>query len=137
MDSYFHRVQQSTPTRFWINNVTRQEADLALSAGAVGCTQNPAFSWKILNGSEDAQYAADLVKQYIAAEDDDTEVLVRLQRTLIGNIAQHFIPLYEKTHGRWGYVSIQGSPTQEDAESIIRFAPYNREAAPNIMANRS
>ena len=44
--SYFHRVQGATPTRFWINNVTRAEAEYALDAGAVGCTQNPAYTWR-------------------------------------------------------------------------------------------
>ena len=38
---YFKRVTDQTPTRFWINNVTAKEADMALEEGAVGCTQNP------------------------------------------------------------------------------------------------
>ena len=28
-NTYFHRVQAQTPTRLWINNVTRSEANLA------------------------------------------------------------------------------------------------------------
>ena len=41
MNGYFHRVNEQTPTRFWINNVTRKEAHMAIEAGACGCTQNP------------------------------------------------------------------------------------------------
>ena len=37
-NTYFHRVHAQTPTRFWINNVTREQAHLAIEAGAVGCT---------------------------------------------------------------------------------------------------
>jgi len=132
--NYFHRVQKQTPTRFWINNVTEEEANLALAEGAHGCTQNPSYSWKILNGSKDSEYASNLLKSIMKEEPDDTEALVQLQRALVGRIAKCFMPLYEKSHGKFGYVSIQGDPFQEDAESILRFARFNREAGPNIMA---
>ena len=48
-ETYFHRVQAQTPTKFWINNVTRNEARLAIDAGAVGCTTNPSYTWKMIN----------------------------------------------------------------------------------------
>ena len=41
--NYFKRVQERTATRFWINNVTRKQAALAIENGAVGCTQNPSY----------------------------------------------------------------------------------------------
>ena len=134
MKDYFVRVQKMTPTRFWINNVTHAQADLALEAGAVGCTQNPSYTWKILNGSEDSEMAKQKAIEIMRTEPDDNEVLVKLQRELIGGIAKHFMPLYEASHGKLGYVSIQGDPFQEDTESIIRFARYNRQISPNIMA---
>ena len=40
---YFQRVKALTKTRMWINNVTPLEAHLAINAGAIGCTQNPAM----------------------------------------------------------------------------------------------
>ena len=46
--TYFHRVNELTPTRFWINNVTQEEAKRALAEGACGCTQNPAYVWKMM-----------------------------------------------------------------------------------------
>lgn len=45
---YFHRVAALTPTKMWINNVTPQEAEWAIAAGAMGCTQNPSYTWKML-----------------------------------------------------------------------------------------
>lgn len=131
---YFKEVARLSSTRFWINNVTEEEAELALAAGAVGCTQNPSYTWKILNGSADADKAIEILKGIMAEEKDDSEALAKLQRELIGQIAKHFMPLYESSHGRQGYVSIQGDPFKEDAENIIRFARYNRLAGPNIMA---
>ncbi len=41
--SYFHRVHDVIPTRFWINNLTLEQAKLAIEAGAIGCTTNPEF----------------------------------------------------------------------------------------------
>jgi hypothetical protein len=39
---YLLRVVNQTPTEFWVNNPTRQQADLAVAHGASGCTNNPA-----------------------------------------------------------------------------------------------
>jgi Transaldolase len=132
-EHYFKRVQKSTPTRFWINNVTREEAKLAVDEGAEGCTQNPSYTSKILHGP-DAGYATELIKKAIGEGHKDDEILVGLQRELVGTVAKEFLPLYESSRGKHGYVSIQGDPFKEDAESIIRFAHFNREAGENIMA---
>lgn len=131
--SYFHRVTAQTPTRFWINNVTREEAQLAIDEGAVGCTQNPSYVWKMLSHETESGYATDLLKE-ILEKGGEIDPQVQLQRTLVGNVAKIFLPMYEQTNGKWGYVSIQGDPFKEDTESIIKFAEYNREAGPNIMA---
>lgn len=131
---YFKRVQQQTPTRFWINNVTRQEAMLALDAGAVGCTQNPSYTWKMLNGSSDCEYAKELLTAILKEETDDTWAQARLQRELVRGIAKAFMPLYQSSNKKLGYVSIQGDPFHEDSDTIIRYARFNREAGPNIMA---
>lgn len=132
---YFQRVQEQTPTRFWINNVTRAQADRAIEAGACGCTQNPAYTWKMLTSDDAAEQAYVLAQldAILDSEADDGMALAALQRTLIGRIAEVFRPMYEQSHGRCGYVSIQGDPLHEDAETILRFARYNREAGPNIM----
>lgn len=134
MNDYFKRVRKQTATRFWINNVTHAQADLALTAGASGCTQNPAYTWKILNGSEDKSLADRLLSEIIKTERDDTKALVQLQRELVAGIAEHFMPLYKVSHGKEGFVSIQGDPLHEDVNTIIDCARFNCEKAPNIMA---
>lgn len=132
--TYFHRVQQQTSTRFWINNVTRTQARLAIEAGAVGCTQNPSYTWKILQSDEEREHAISKLDAILKSEKDDNEALVKLQRELVADIAQIFLPQYERSGGREGFVSIQGDPFHEDTETIIRHARYNHEASPNIMA---
>lgn len=131
---YFHRVSAQTPTRFWINNVTRDEADLAIEAGAVGCTQNPAYAYKMLVHEKEKVFALSKLDSFITQYDDDDMVQEALQRDLVGNIAKHFLPLYERSQGKAGYVSVQGNPFKEDTENIVRNARFNREAGINIMA---
>lgn len=132
---YFHRVMEQTPTRFWINNVTREEATLALEAGAVGCTQNPSYTFKMMKMPGEKEHAFQLLDAILPKAKDDTEALVKLQRDLVAGIARSFLPLYTSSHGRLGYVSIQGDPLHEDTDTIIRHARINRTGTPpNIMA---
>lgn len=132
MASYFHRVSAQTPTKFWINNVTRKQAEMAIEAGAVGCTQNPAYTWKILQ-SEDKDYAVELLDEILRSEPDDNTAVVMLQRALVEKVAEYFLPLYESSGGKYGYVSIQGDPFHEDCESIVKWGRFNAEHYPNIM----
>lgn len=133
-NGYFHRVQVQTPTRFWINNVTRNEAQLALRAGAVGCTQNPSYIWKMIQHAEEADYVIPKIDRLIETEKDDNEVAIKLQKELIAKIAEAFLPLYEESGGEYGFVSIQGDPFKEDTQTILRYAHFHCEAGPNIMA---
>ena len=133
--NYFHRVSEQTATRFWINNVTRQEAEWAIAEGAVGCTQNPSYVWKMLSHENEREYAEQLLKEIIVKNPDasNDDIQVMLQRELVARIAEIFRPMYEAGNGQSGFVSIQGNPFMEDAESIIRYAEYNHEAGENIM----
>lgn len=131
---YFERVKEQTPTRFWINNVTREEAKLAIEAGATGCTQNPAYTWKMLCHEDGRAHAKEQIEGYLGKGLDTTDIQVRVQRDLVGEIAKIFMPLYESSRGEAGFVSIQGDPFHEDAETMIRHACFNHEAGPNVMA---
>lgn len=134
MADYFKRVQSQTATKFWINNVTENEAHLAIDAGACGCTQNPSYTWKMLNHPTDSSVAKAKLTELLKEEKDDDAVMLRLQRSLVGDISDIFMPMYEASHGKAGYVSIQGNPFKEDVDSILKAARFNREANPNIMA---
>ena len=131
--SYFKRVAAQSKTRFWINNVTLEEADLALANGATGCTQNPSYTYKMLVHPAGKDHAYALLKQIAADEPDDTNVQIILQRQLVGEVAQRFLPLYEQSGGKLGYVSIQGDPFDESYENIMEKARFNRQAGPNVM----
>ncbi|NLX76286.1 MAG: hypothetical protein GXZ01_02755 [Clostridiaceae bacterium] len=128
---YFRRVSELTPTRLWVNNVTREQARKGIEAGAVGCTQNPSYVSKMLQFDPDL--CRSLFDKWIETEDDDNEVLIQVQAELVGLIAEEFLPLYEESCGKLGYVTIQGDPFNETTESILRQAEIARQYGPNIM----
>jgi len=131
MAGYFKRVTQMTPTRLWVNNVTAEQAKEGIAAGAVGCTQNPSYVSKMLKA--DPELSLKLIDKWIAGSDDDNEVLINAQAELVGLIAKEFLPLYESSHGKSGYVTIQGDPFQENTEAIMRQAKIARAYGPNVM----
>lgn len=128
---YFHRVTELTPTRFWINNVTEQEALWAIEEGAVGCTQNPAYVWKMMQHEELRPKINALIEKY--KDLSVTDIVVNLQRDLVKEITDIFKPVYEGSGGKLGYVSIQGDPFHEDCDTIVKYGLFNREANENIM----
>lgn len=133
-NDYFHRIAKLTPTKFWINNVTRKEAELAIEAGAVGCTQNPSYTWKMLNHPEEKEYANQILLESMRESDNKDMIASTFQRKLITGIAKKFMHVYEKTNGEHGYVSIQGDPIHEhDPQVIIDEARLNRSISPNMM----
>ena len=46
--TYFNRLYEQYDNRFWINNPSGKECDLAISACAVNCTTNPQYCQKLL-----------------------------------------------------------------------------------------
>jgi transaldolase len=130
---YFIRVTEQSPTMFWINNPTRRQAEMALEHGALGCTNNPSYTQKMIDHPEEGEYALELLDESICECDDDWETAEIFQRKMVKPIAEKFMPLYEKSNGQHGYVSIQGDPINEDdPDAVIRGARANRVVAPNI-----
>ena len=132
--NYFQRVRDLTPTKFWINNVSRQEAEEGLAAGAVGCTQNPSYTWKMITHPQEGEHTLQVLRETLKESGDDNEVECILQRKLVKRISDAFMPLWKSSHGRLGYVSIQGDPIHEDDPMvIIEEARKNRQMNPNVM----
>ena len=128
---YFHRVNAMTPTRFWVNNVTPEQARAGIGAGAIGCTQNPSYVAKMFEMRPD--YCRDMAKKYIAQHASDTDVLIHMQAELVGEIAKEFLPLYEASNGLHGHVTIQGDPFDENTPAILRQAEIAMKYGPNVM----
>lgn len=132
-ESYFIRVTRQTPTEFWINNPTRLHADLAISHGATGCTNNPSYTQKMLDHPAESAYAHQILDETLRDFQDDNAAIAEFQRRMVKPITEKFLPIYTRTRGCQGYVSIQGDPVREDdPDVIIHEAIENRKVAPNI-----
>jgi transaldolase len=88
----------------------------------------------MLTNEDEKNHVLKLLKDIMAEEKDNNVALVKLQRDLVREIAKCFLPLYESSGARRGFVCIQGDPFHEDRDTIIKYARFNREAGPNIMA---
>ncbi len=133
-DKYFKRVAALTPTKYWINNPTREETDWAIAQGAVGCTCNPSYCGKMLfDRPNEKDYVSDELDKVLMGVDTATGVEEDLQRQLVSVIAEKFMQLYNEKPREQGYVSIQGDPINEDdPEVVIREARKNRAVGENI-----
>jgi transaldolase len=133
MKSYFKRVTEQSPTMFWINNPTQPQANLALEHGALGCTNNPSYTQKMLDNPEYSDYAYGILDDVLREIDEDKKAAIEFQARMVKPIAEKFMPLFEKSGGEQGFVSIQGDPfADHDAKDIVEQALYNRNISPNI-----
>lgn len=129
-DHYFERVRATTGGRFWVNNPTSAEMDLALEHGAMGCTTNPGYGGNLVRRAPDE--VLPVVRACLAESEDDAVVADLVQRRLVGRICERFASLYERSGGREGFVSIQGAPEADsDAQVILAEARAARTIAPN------
>ena len=129
-EHYFERVRAETGGRFWVNNPTSEEMDLALAHGAMGCTTNPGYGGSLVKRVPDE--VLPVVRHALAESDDDETVAEVVQQRLVGRICERFAPRYEETDGREGFVSIQGAPERDTVGSdIIRAAEAAWAIAPN------
>jgi transaldolase len=130
-NSYFLRVKAETRTRLWVNNPTSPEIDLALAQGAVGCTTNPAFGGGLLKRAPDE--IKPVIEAAVRDSRDDARSADLVQQRLVARIAERFAPLHERSGGKEGFVSIQGSPEADhDAERILEEAREGHALAPNV-----
>jgi len=128
---YFSRLVAETPTRAWVNNPTERDVELALAHGAVGCTTNPAYGQSLLRRAPSD--ILPVLDECLEASDDDRRVADLLQERLVGRIAARFLPLFEASGGKVGFVSIQGAPDLDaDGAEIWRQAQVGPTIGPNV-----
>jgi transaldolase len=131
---YFHRVHAKTPTRFWINNPTLEQAKKAIEAGAVGCTTNPSYVSKLFHSEEDFAWVARIIDLLVPYEGNDSILASKVQSAMVSRISELFMPMYRASEGKSGFVTIQGDPfAEENAERILAEGFENRKIGENII----
>jgi len=122
----------------WLDNIRRQlisSGELARlrDEGITGVTSNPTIFEKAVSGSTDYDEAmVELVRQKKTAE----EMLWDLMIEDVQAAADVFRPVYDRTKGKDGFVSIEVGPTiANSTKRTIKFAEYlhDRCDRPNVM----
>jgi transaldolase len=129
---YFKRLTEETSTRFWINNPSGVELDLAIETGAINCTTNPAYCSKLL--VSEPEYIRGVIDEVIREVDDIDAAAVRIYQEVSARVMAKFLPLFEQSSGGYGYVTMQDDPRlDEDTDAIVNSALSNRQLGPNFM----
>src|SRR3979409_2351325 len=114
----------------WLDNIRRQlitSGELARlrDEGLTGGTSNPTIFDKAVSGSTDYDEA---MVQLVRTKRKPAEMLWELMVEDIQSAADIFRPVYDKTKGKDGYVSIEVSPTvASSTRRTIAFAEDLRD----------
>ena len=122
----------------WYDNIRRALLDSGglqslMEEGVTGVTSNPSILEKAIAGSADYDRA---LQQLVAEGKSVVEIYETLVLEDIGRAADLLRPVYDRTNGGDGYVSLEVSPTLADdtegtiAEARRLFAALGR---PNVM----
>jgi transaldolase/glucose-6-phosphate isomerase len=122
----------------WLDNIRRQlitSGELARlrDEGLTGVTSNPTIFEKAVSGSTDYDEA---MVRLVKEKATPSEMLWGLMVEDIQAAADVFRPVYDKTNGKDGYVSIEVSPTlAASTRGTIAFAEdlRDRTRRPNVM----
>lgn len=131
--TYLEDVQQSTPTRFWVNNPTREDSQKAVDAGAIGVTTNPAFCSKLLQTEPD--HIMGIIDSVVAEEPDNSAAAEKVYHQASKVLMDQWMGVYEESNGQKGFVTIQEDPRrEEDHAYILEASKRAADLAPNYMA---
>jgi transaldolase len=109
----------------WVDEISREDIQNGglqrmIDEGIVGITSNPAIFQKAIAGSDlyDEQLG-----ELARSEDDPKEMFWRIARTDIRDACDIFTPVYERTGGEDGYVSLEVQPDiAYDSDATIEEA---------------
>ncbi len=129
-----HDIGQS----LWLDNIRRQlitSGELARlrDEGITGVTSNPTIFEKAVSGSTDYDEA---MVQLVREKKKPADMLWDLMIEDVQAAADVFRPVYDRTKGKDGFVSIEVGPTiANSTRATIKFAEYlhDRCKRPNVM----
>src|SRR5579864_1126497 len=122
----------------WLDNIRRQlitSGELARlrDEGLTGVTSNPTIFEKAVSGSSDYDEA---MVHLVRARKKPEDMLWDLMIEDVQSAADVFRPVYDRTKGKEGFVSIEVGPTIANSTAkTIKFAEYlhDRCRRPNVM----
>ena len=130
---FFETLHRETENRFWINNPSGDDIDLAIQHGAIACTTNPAYCSKLVDSNR--AYLDQLVDDTVEQTPNENEAAGIVYQKASQRIMRAFLPHYEQSGGKEGFVTMQSDPRiDEDVVATIEDIDRNRTLAPNYMA---
>jgi transaldolase len=132
--SPLHQTVTTTPTDYWNDSCALDELTYAIEHGAVGATTNPTIVLGVLK--KEAPLWRDHIQHLITdhpawTEDQVTWALIEAMAVKGAELLQ---PVFERTHGRKGRLSIQTNPTfYRNAAAIVEQALHFNTLAPNLQ----
>ncbi|MDR1378470.1 MAG: transaldolase family protein [Synergistaceae bacterium] len=132
--SSLDEMSQTTSTQFWNDNCSIGDLSFALEHGAVGATTNPVIVGQVLE-AELENYVPE-IKGLIAGNPTDTEddIAWKLNESMAVVGAKLLKPVFDRTGGMAGYISIQtNAKYYRNVDKITEQALHFKSLAPNIM----
>ncbi len=130
-----HQMTQSTPTALWNDSCARQELTVSIEEnGAIGATCNPVIVLSVLK--KEWSYWKDRLPEIIREMPlaSDEEIAWALVEEMSRNAAALLLPVFERTNGRSGRLSIQTNPHfYRNTKAIVEQAEHFASLAPNMI----
>jgi len=132
--SPLEEMSKKTPTQFWNDNCAPADIDFAMEHGGVGATTNPVIVGQVLEADLPGYKPAiqRLIAENPTATEDEIAWLLNEKMAVDG--AERLYPVFERTQGKAGYISIQtNTKYYRNAEKITEQAVHFSTLAKNIM----
>ncbi len=132
--SPLHQTVMTTPTDLWNDSCSIDELTYALEHGAVGATTNPSIVLAVLK--KEMHLWRDRIYAIIAENPTWTEdqVTWKLIEEMAVKGAELLLPVFQRTNGKKGRLSIQTNPTfYRNPQLIVEQAVHFNSLAPNMQ----
>lgn len=131
--SLLHRMTVETPTELWNDSCEVRSLERAIARGATGATSNPVIVLAAIE-ADSARWTditRGLIRDHRTAS--ESEIAWKVVEAATREGAALLMPIFERSGGRRGRMSIQTSPTHyRDPARIIEQATGFAALAPNI-----
>jgi transaldolase len=129
--TYLEWVLANTKTEWWHDSADPPELRLGLERGAIGVTTNPFLS-SVTMARRRPEWAAALEDVEARGLTGEAKAEALIHR-VVTHAAALYLPHYERTAGRMGYVCAQVNPSRAgDREAMLAMARRFHAWAPNI-----
>lgn len=128
------RTVTTTPTEIWNDSCAVDELEYAIANGATGATSNPPLVLEVLR-KEPGTWRQRAEQLYAASPaGTEADVTWRIAEEIAVRGAKLLLPVFERTGGRQGRLSIQVNPVlYRDAPAMIEQALHFSSLAPNLQ----